>query len=484
MVHYPTPFIICMCTNTRYITNCYNQKILVNCGLCPACLQEKAIKRSTLIRNSFPADTVALFVTLTYKNAFIPYIDYDYVERILKSCKDSVINVPVWRDYDVNHYRIGKSRKTHEVLYENDSPLFNIKIRRNHWYASRSQFKFLRNSPSKHIGVCYFVDIQNFLKRLRQVLKRNYSNYEIPFKSFQVSEIGPTTLRPHFHLLILVSLRYVSLVKSACVTAWSYADKHRTFKNIEVARNAASYVSSYVNCHNYVPNLFKIYKEFRPKSSHSKDMGFDKYAFSFLEVLKAFNRRNLVYYDRDPRTGSVASDPLPLPSNVIGRYFPKIKGFCRLTNDEILSIYSGRAPLECYAWRLSYTPEQVIQFKSLLSRKRRFAKNFGLSGDDFGFVASQIWNIRKSNSIKSQFQSIRYVSDYFQLYDNISEFYDLGVKAPTLLPFIWNVSKLETDPNKFTLRVSKTKNLESWFDTYDKSKKVRSHVYSMSHDDF
>ena len=472
-----------MCTNTRYIVNCYNQKILVNCGRCDACLQEKAIYRSNLIRNSFPPDHVALFVTLTYKNQFIPYIDYEGVESSLKISRDSVISVPVYRDYDVEHVRIGRSRCTKAVIYEKDSPLFRLKIRRNDWYRSRSQFQFLRNSHSKRIGIIHFPDVQRFLKRLRQNLKRKY-NYEIPIRSFQVSEYGPQTLRPHFHLLVFVPLRYVSLVKSAIVTSWSYADKHRTYSNIEIAKNAASYVSSYVNCHNYIPRLFQIMREFRPKSSHSQGMGYDKDAFTLPEILKAFYRRNLVYYDRDSRTVEVSPTPIPLPSNVIGRYFPKIKGFSRLTNDEILSIYSGRQPLARYAWRLSYTSEQIVQFESILARKRRLAQKYGLSKYDFGLVASQIWNIRKSNTIRNQYSDIFRVGDYFQLYDNIGDFLDSGVHSPTLLPLLWSVPTIETDPNKFTFRVNKTNKLLHWFSEYDKSKKVRNQVYSLSHIDF
>lgn len=472
-----------MCTHNRYITNCYNDKIFVPCGKCRACLQERAIKRANMIRNSFPAGTVALFVTLTYKNEFIPYIDEDEVNNILLSNKDSVIDVPVWRDYDVNHYRIGSSRYTKKFIYETDRPLYNIKIKRTDWYGSRSQFKYLVNSPSRHIGVPHFSDVQKFLKRLRIILDRNYSNYEIPIRSFQVSEVGPKTLRPHFHLLLFIPFEYISFVKAAVVKAWSYADNNRTFRNIEVARDAASYVSSYVNCHSYIPDLFTIMREFRPKSSHSQGMGFDKAAFTLPEILKSYRKRNLVYSERDPKTGKSTFIDLPLPANVIGRYFPKIKGYCRLTHDEILAIYSGRVPLERYAWKLGYTSEQLEQFKSLLARKAKFVEKSGISRADFGLIAADIWSIWKSNVIRRQYEDITKVEQYFQLYDNIAEFFDSGVHSPTLLPFVWKPPKLEMDANKFDFRVNRTNNLIRWYDTYDKSKKIRNTIYSKQHID-
>lgn len=472
-----------MCTHNRYITNYYNDKIFVPCGKCPACLQERAIKRANMIRNSFPVGFVALFVTLTYKNEFIPYIDEDEVDYLFRNNDSSVVNVPVRRDYDVNHFRIGSSLITKKFIYETDSPLFYIKIKRNHWYRSRSQFKHLVNSPSRYIGVPYFHDVQNFLKRLRIILNRNYSNYEIPIRSFQVSEVGPATLRPHFHLLLFIPFEYISFVKAAVVKAWSYADNNRTYRNIEVARDAASYVSSYINCHSYVPELFTIMRELRPKSSHSQGMGFDKDAFSLPEVLKSYRKRNLVYSVRDPRTGKSTFIDLPLPANVISRFFPKIKGYCRLTHDEILSIYSGRQSLESFAWRLRYTPEQIVQFKSLLARKAKFVEKYGISRADFGLIASEIWSIRKSNIIRRQYDDIKTVEQYFQLYDNIAEFFDGGVHSPTLYPFIWKPPKLELDANKFDFRVQRDNNLTRWYDLYDKSKKIRNTIYSKQHID-
>ena len=59
----------------RYIVNAIGQQLLVKCGSCPSCLQEKAISRSNKIRNEYNGANVAYFVTLTYRNASIPYID-------------------------------------------------------------------------------------------------------------------------------------------------------------------------------------------------------------------------------------------------------------------------------------------------------------------------------------------------------------------------------------------------------------------------
>ena len=64
-----------MCTHRKEITNPYTgKKLIVNCGMCPACRQEKAIKRTMRIKNHYDDKLSCAFVTLTYRNECIPYI--------------------------------------------------------------------------------------------------------------------------------------------------------------------------------------------------------------------------------------------------------------------------------------------------------------------------------------------------------------------------------------------------------------------------
>ena len=65
-----------MCVNQRWIVNKYNGKdFYVKCGHCEACLQEKAAKRATRIRNQVPiSGQMCLFVTLTYAPDSVPWV--------------------------------------------------------------------------------------------------------------------------------------------------------------------------------------------------------------------------------------------------------------------------------------------------------------------------------------------------------------------------------------------------------------------------
>ena len=60
-----------MCEHSKYVHNKYIHKsILVSCGKCSACLQQKANARAQRIRNHNDG-RLCLFLTLTYDNRFV-----------------------------------------------------------------------------------------------------------------------------------------------------------------------------------------------------------------------------------------------------------------------------------------------------------------------------------------------------------------------------------------------------------------------------
>lgn len=90
-----------MCLYKRYIKNPYTGKdVFVKCGHCNACLQEKAARRTSRIRNNVSSGQTALFVTLTYANMFVPYVR----RSDLKSFE---FTVPVYRDASIRRNRVG-----------------------------------------------------------------------------------------------------------------------------------------------------------------------------------------------------------------------------------------------------------------------------------------------------------------------------------------------------------------------------------------
>ena len=86
-----------------------------------------------------------------------------------------------------------------------------------------------------------YVDVQNYIKRLRRHLDR-YTNEKISF--YAVGEYGPVHFRPHFHLLLFFNSQEVANVLREC------HNKSLKFGRSDIQRSnggCASYVASYVN---------------------------------------------------------------------------------------------------------------------------------------------------------------------------------------------------------------------------------------------
>ena len=106
-----------MCVNQRLITNPYTKRQLyVNCGKCPACLQEKAIHRVRRIKNTETDALDCMMVSLTYTRGTAPYIDrseaYNFAHArlpYLNVYRDSSFRrVRVDKGYDFEYYEKDK----------------------------------------------------------------------------------------------------------------------------------------------------------------------------------------------------------------------------------------------------------------------------------------------------------------------------------------------------------------------------------------
>ena len=229
-----------MCTNGRWIYNRFSrQKVFVRCGKCDACKQENAMRRTNRIRLHQRKGYICLFVTLTYSNDYVPYV--------LKSELSS-------DSFDVNVYRNCHGRyvysKKNGLRFKKE---YGIDIVSSHYIdgSNRSDSSLFTLKPLKGlskdcIGVCYYPDFQNFIKRFRLNFYRTYGQ-NLSFDYFLVSEYGGYSYRPHAHILLFIPSTYEAEVRACILTSWPYADSRRTAQFIEVARDAASYVASYVN---------------------------------------------------------------------------------------------------------------------------------------------------------------------------------------------------------------------------------------------
>jgi hypothetical protein len=122
-----------------------------------------------------------------------------------------------------------------------------------------------------------YVDIQNYIKRLRKYLYKQLGSYET-LHFYAVGEYGPVHFRPHYHILLFTNSEEVSKVLRYCHDkSWKFGRS-----DFQIARGgASSYVSSYVNSLSSAPLLYRSCRAFRPRSRAS--LGFFEKGCDFVE---------------------------------------------------------------------------------------------------------------------------------------------------------------------------------------------------------
>lgn len=468
-----------MCVNKRWITNKYNgQRLYVSCGHCPACLQQKADARAKRIKANYPDTndgTIAIMFTLSYANKFVPYIlpqDIDEWRKFRDAeisrglIKDSFfgykglkedelcfshdsLRLDIYRDYSCRLVR-GKKRYRHNE----EKPLFAFTSKgikyvykfTRRWFgnavidelktldygcANPYSLPPLQNDvegilPSR-IGVCYYPDFQLFIKRLRQNLKRKYGIYD-KFSYYSCSEYGGKSSRPHFHVLLFTKAELYSVFKRAINESWPYDYCNAERKCIQIAINAASYVASYVNCSNVVPEIFQNSKV-RQKHSYSQGFGMARESYSLDSVYKSFLRHDFTE-NRQVLVGHTLFDVVSvIPAYVLGRYAPKFKGYSRLTTDELFDIYYNPFQLNKYARWCEMDNEQLRAAKVAIQNKMRIWLNAGYDRYTFALFCSRCWSVRSSNTLRI---SLEKVDNWWYHYYNILDYYSGDVSSLSL----------------------------------------------------
>lgn len=338
-----------MCVNKKRIFNRWtNSWQWVDCGHCPSCQQAKAFKRVKRIKNASYNGYIPLFVTLTYCNLCVPYVK---VEDLLNGTS----HINVYRDFDVRRVRCSSDYKMRYHRYRRNEPLATYDLFEKNLFMSRSDIEKLPRlrGRSKYVGVCYFKDLQDFQKRLSINLRRRY-NIQDSIYYFQVSEYGSWSKRPHFHLLIYVPAQYLDECICAISEAWPFDYEGAVRgKKIQIARNAASYVSSYVNRGSDFPDFLSV-SAFRPKCSFNQGFGSTSSVLSLFSIVRALGTGDLRYVGTRSVEGKLEDALIQYPKYALSRYFPYFKGRCRLPVDTL------RLYLSCPARILAKEHEDIV----------------------------------------------------------------------------------------------------------------------------
>lgn len=460
-----------MCTHQRYVYNQYTQKhVLVRCGKCEACLQEKANARTRRIKNHQPDGCVPLFLTLTYSNDAIPYI----LHSDLASDDDEV---PVWRNCKFRQLKNGMTKVTYSpsIIDSVDNP---NKDKYNY-------FPHIRKARGC-TGIIYYSDVQKFMKRLREVLKRKL-NYEKYISYFAVGEYGPRTYRPHFHMLLYIDKNFVEAVRPYIIKSWPFGDMSRSNRRIQVARDAASYVSSYVNCSADLPKVL-AQNHVRQKHAASKDFGAGLRCFSLPALLDAADRQDFRYHVQAFKDGCTVIVPLPIPAYIVNRFFPKFKGYSRCTNRQIFEFlrYPAKVRQFLQDTPFRYTDDDYRRF--VVRLQNCFQKYQALTGKteyDYCIDYVRCWQARAATILKHSYDGF---SDFFDFYENIGFFLDPNSRGcnPGVVPTLptHQLHRFQFDYNARKCIVQRDLSLIDTYRKKDKSKKINGLALSKLYDDF
>lgn len=281
------------CQHRSFITNKYTgARIAVDCGQCDYCIYKRSQKASMRVKTAGSAFKYSYFVTLTYDNEHIPLMNC----KVLHSEYEDVVGISgdihfgdEYHHYiPVSEYQCDDPFALRHVFFEQvqgtvpyDRELKEYVPVRDNWFLSMDAIRsfihktqVVKNTDypvSAQYGLdnlipfLNYVDVQNYIKRLRKYLFRQLGTYET-LHFYAVGEYGPEHFRPHFHLLLFTNSDQV-----AKVLRWCH-DKSWKFGRSDFQRSAggaASYVASYVNSLCSAPLLYRSCRAFKPRSRAS-----------------------------------------------------------------------------------------------------------------------------------------------------------------------------------------------------------------------
>ncbi|HAT1431409.1 TPA: hypothetical protein I8W38_002598 [Corynebacterium striatum] len=293
------------CQHRTFITNKYTgARIAVDCGQCDYCIHKRAQKASMRVKTAGSAFKYSYFATLTYDNEHIPLFNC----KVLHSEYDDVVGISgdihfgdEYHKYiPVSEYQCDDNSVLRHIFFEQvqGTVPFDREIKeyvpvRDNWFLSMDAIRsFIGKtqavdktdySASEQYGrdnlipFLNYVDVQNYIKRLRKYLYKQLGSYET-LHFYAVGEYGPVHFRPHYHILLFTNSEEVSKVLRYCHDkSWKFGRS-----DFQIARGgASSYVASYVNSLSSAPLLYRSCRAFKPRSRAS--LGFFEKGCDFEE---------------------------------------------------------------------------------------------------------------------------------------------------------------------------------------------------------
>lgn len=364
------------CLEPKRLINPHTHKhILAPCGKCAACLTNKSNQRTLKCKLESNYNKYCYFITLTYAEDYVPNI------KLIKHGEE-YLGI-------LNSRNLPIRTNVGTITYKLADELYIGKFK-----TSLSEYlKITSRTTNEKLNILYKPDVQLFMKRLRKQISKDYKNEKIRY--YITGEYGPTTYRPHFHILLWFENKTLSenLGKylSSC---WLYGRI-----SSEQALNAASYVASYVNSTCNLPPILtsKYIKQF---SLHSQFLG----AKAFETEDEILSETHALEFAR--RRVNLCGTPTDVNSwrSINNSRYPKCRKYATLDSCRSYDLYT-------------------------LARKAKTAypnsSNFSELRDNILNDVYNISNLYKSNDNSIQFHSrlacVDYYTNYISAYQLVSE---------------------------------------------------------------
>jgi hypothetical protein len=308
------------CQHRSFITNRYTgHRIAVDCGQCDYCIHKRSEKASIRVKTAGSAFKYSYFVTLTYDNEHIPLMNCEVLhseyEDALSISGDKVFGYERHSYIPVSEYQLEDSSLLRHIFFTQvqgtvpfDRELKEYVPVKDNWFLSMDAIRsFVRKTQAVDNSVypaaekyglgnlipfLNYVDVQNYIKRLRKHLKTALGSYET-LHFYAVGEYGPVHFRPHYHILLFTNSKEVSEVLRQCHDkSWKLGRS-----DFQIARGgASSYVASYVNSLSAAPLLYRSCRAFKPRQRAS---------LGFFEKGDIFEEGEDVYHAIEKKIDSV-----------------------------------------------------------------------------------------------------------------------------------------------------------------------------------
>lgn len=436
------------CQHRSFITNKYTgARIAVDCGQCDYCIHKKAKKASMRVKTAGSAFKYSYFVTLTYDNVHLPLMNCKVLHSEYEDAVGISGDIHFGNEHHqyipVSEYKCDDNSALRHIFFEQvqgtvpyDREIKEYVPVRDNWFLSMDAIRsFIHKAQSVEntlypvaeqygldnlIPFLNYVDVQNYIKRLRKHLFQILGSYET-LHFYAVGEYGPVHFRPHYHLLLFTNSDEVSKVLRHCHSkSWKLgrSDFQRS------AGGAGSYVASYVNSLCSAPLLYRSCRAFRPKSRAS--VGFFEKGCDFVEdenpYAKIEQKIDSVVNGRvyDFNGVSVRSTP---PMSYIRSLLPR---FSSARNDDSSSI--ARILLAVHR-----TPERIARFgfvdykqDSILSLVRsyyQYLKVNSILTDDDKIILHSARCLTRFVNCSSDVDVESYINKLYRLFLYVSKFF-------------------------------------------------------------